>query len=397
MLTGKFPAEKSPRKNGAERHNLTTACSATSCSATARAPSSPPTPITRTDRSPACGRSAKWCRSISETTRTVGLVFAINKSDLAMDNRQPQRHRGQCRIDRRGSRPSGQWQAHLRPRHHQLPLYRSDRAPHPRPRLGRGLRSRGAAARSSPGQLSQDEAIDACIAIDETLNRHFAVVGTTGVGKSTAVALLLRKAIKSRPDLRILILDPHNEFAGGGFRKQPFASFQLRWICRSGCSSWRNSRRCCFAAVKRTGRGRPAARSHSSTPSRSIAIQVGRPTFAAAATAARSPPTRRCRIAWPILLKQIDERMGQLETKNDRPAYRSLRGRIEAGDRRSALSLHVQFAADRGHDPRNTGQDLSGSRIKAGRSPAWRWPACPPRSSIPFARCWRAWRSTWRC
>ena len=33
----------------------------------------------------------------------------------------------------------------------------------------------------------------------------FAIVGTTGVGKSTAVSLLLRKAIAARPDLRVLI------------------------------------------------------------------------------------------------------------------------------------------------------------------------------------------------
>ncbi|HEU5095552.1 MAG TPA: DUF87 domain-containing protein, partial [Reyranella sp.] len=45
------------------------------------------------------------------------------------------------------------------------------------------------------GQLSQDEAVDACIAVDDTLSRHFAVVGTTGVGKSTGVSLLLRKTI----------------------------------------------------------------------------------------------------------------------------------------------------------------------------------------------------------
>ena len=63
------------------------------------------------------------------------------------------------------------------------------------------------------GQLSQDETIEARIAIDDTLARHFAIVGTTGVGKSTAVSLLMRKAIEARPDLRVLILDPHNEFA----------------------------------------------------------------------------------------------------------------------------------------------------------------------------------------
>src|SRR5690606_34402993 len=63
------------------------------------------------------------------------------------------------------------------------------------------------------GNLSQDAGISARIAIDDTLNRHFAVVGTTGVGKSTAVSLLVRKAIEARPDLRVLILDPHNEFS----------------------------------------------------------------------------------------------------------------------------------------------------------------------------------------
>jgi DNA helicase HerA-like ATPase len=45
------------------------------------------------------------------------------------------------------------------------------------------------------------------------LSRHFALVGTTGVGKSSAVALLLRKAVSAKPQLRVLILDPHNEYA----------------------------------------------------------------------------------------------------------------------------------------------------------------------------------------
>ena len=61
------------------------------------------------------------------------------------------------------------------------------------------------------------------------------------------------------------------------------------------------------------------------------------------------------------LIKQIDERMGQLESKNDRPAYSSLKDAHRGGDRRSALPLHVQLAADRGHDPRDDRQDLPGS------------------------------------
>lgn len=63
------------------------------------------------------------------------------------------------------------------------------------------------------GKLSQDEEIDATIHIPSMLSKHFAVVGSTGVGKSTAVSLLLHKAIENDPKLRVLILDPHNEFA----------------------------------------------------------------------------------------------------------------------------------------------------------------------------------------
>lgn len=64
------------------------------------------------------------------------------------------------------------------------------------------------------GTLTQDASIPATISIDDMLSRHFALLGTTGVGKSSAVALLLRRAIAARPRLRVLILDPHNEYAG---------------------------------------------------------------------------------------------------------------------------------------------------------------------------------------
>jgi hypothetical protein len=64
------------------------------------------------------------------------------------------------------------------------------------------------------GTLTQDSSIPATISIDDMLARHFALLGTTGVGKSSAVALLLRRAIAARSRLRVLILDPHNEYAG---------------------------------------------------------------------------------------------------------------------------------------------------------------------------------------
>lgn len=63
------------------------------------------------------------------------------------------------------------------------------------------------------GRVSQDETIPAVVSIEDMLSKHFAVVGTTGVGKSSAVSLLLHKAIEVKPELRVLVLDPHNEYA----------------------------------------------------------------------------------------------------------------------------------------------------------------------------------------
>lgn len=63
------------------------------------------------------------------------------------------------------------------------------------------------------GALTQDASVPASVDIDRLLSRHFAVLGTTGVGKSSAVALMLRKAVAAKPNLRVLILDPHNEYA----------------------------------------------------------------------------------------------------------------------------------------------------------------------------------------
>lgn len=63
------------------------------------------------------------------------------------------------------------------------------------------------------GCLQQDETIAASIGIRDMLTKHFAVLGTTGVGKSSAVALILQQILAKQPDLRIFLLDVHNEYA----------------------------------------------------------------------------------------------------------------------------------------------------------------------------------------
>ncbi len=62
------------------------------------------------------------------------------------------------------------------------------------------------------GHLQQDETIGAYINVDEMLSKHFAILGTTGVGKSTGVALILREILQTRPNLRLFLLDGHNEY-----------------------------------------------------------------------------------------------------------------------------------------------------------------------------------------
>jgi uncharacterized protein len=62
------------------------------------------------------------------------------------------------------------------------------------------------------GTLSQNDDIPASVSVDDMLRRHFAVLGTTGVGKSTSVSLLVRRLVEAEDRLRVIMLDPHNEF-----------------------------------------------------------------------------------------------------------------------------------------------------------------------------------------
>jgi DNA helicase HerA-like ATPase len=62
------------------------------------------------------------------------------------------------------------------------------------------------------GHLQQNQNVRVHADIESLVNRHFAIVGTTGVGKSSAVAIILRKILEVRPNLRMFLVDPHNEY-----------------------------------------------------------------------------------------------------------------------------------------------------------------------------------------
>ena len=179
------------------------------------------------------------------------------------------------------------------------------------------------------GTLSQDDAITAAVSIDDTLSRHFAVVGTTGVGKSTAVSLLLRKAIEARPDLHVLILDPHNEFAttfpdqsiriDPGTLDLPFWLFRLEEFVevlyrgREPDTQELDLLRNLIPQAKQLFRGGGQQ------------VQLKRNTEANVLTADTPVPYRMT-----DLIHLISDRMGLLDSKSDRPAYRALRNRLES-------------------------------------------------------------------
>ncbi len=62
------------------------------------------------------------------------------------------------------------------------------------------------------GDLQQNSDIGVHIDIDNLVSRHFAILGATGVGKSSGVAIVLQKILDTRPNLRIFLVDPHNEY-----------------------------------------------------------------------------------------------------------------------------------------------------------------------------------------
>jgi len=63
------------------------------------------------------------------------------------------------------------------------------------------------------GTIHQDDSVTAYLLVDDLLGKHFSIVGTTGSGKSCAVATILRAVIGKMPNSHVLMIDPHNEYS----------------------------------------------------------------------------------------------------------------------------------------------------------------------------------------
>lgn len=179
------------------------------------------------------------------------------------------------------------------------------------------------------GTLSQDESVLATISVQEMISKHFALLGSTGSGKSSATSLVLHKIQEQMPELRILILDPHNEYSRG-FRDQsmtigidsfelPHWLFQLDEFCEvlfRGTPAAPEERDALRDLI-------PVAKSLYGHHQSGISIRK---------TAFMSNVTADSPIPYRIsdLLSVIEEQIGQLDSMINRSVLKSLKGRIES-------------------------------------------------------------------
>ena len=178
------------------------------------------------------------------------------------------------------------------------------------------------------GHLSQDESIPAFVDVPDMLAKHFAVLGSTGCGKSASVSLLLHCCQELVPDLRTIILDPHNEYSKAfpnantieqSQLDMPFWMFQLEEY------------------VEVLFRGKPIVHEEVDAlrefiPDAKARFRDGedrvklRPASSASAlTADTSAPYRMA-----DLVALIEDEMGLLESRYDKSILKSLKARITA-------------------------------------------------------------------
>jgi hypothetical protein len=63
------------------------------------------------------------------------------------------------------------------------------------------------------GTVYPTDDIRGALYIDPMLSKHFAVLGSTGTGKSTSVALILHRISELSPEGHIVMIDPHGEYS----------------------------------------------------------------------------------------------------------------------------------------------------------------------------------------
>jgi DNA helicase HerA-like ATPase len=190
------------------------------------------------------------------------------------------------------------------------------------------------------GCIRQDSSIPAMVRVDDLLGKHFAVLGTTGTGKSCTTALILRAILEQNPQAHIVLLDPHNEYATAfpewGEVISP-RNMQLPfWLLT-------------FEELLEVVIGDPSERKHEIEILQEL-IPIAKSRYSTGRSKDsqgvrnRAIDASRFTVDTPVpyrlsdLTSLFDERMGKLENKRDVAPYRNLKTRIEM------LSLDPRYA-----------------------------------------------------
>jgi uncharacterized protein len=190
------------------------------------------------------------------------------------------------------------------------------------------------------GTIRQDPSISAMVRVDDLLGKHFAVLGTTGTGKSCTTALILRSILEKNPAAHIVLLDPHNEYSTAFPEWAEVISprnMQLPyWLLT-------------FEELVEVVIGDTSERKQEVEMMQEL-IPIAKSRYNAgrgkesSLTRSRPLDSSRFTVDTPVpyrvsdLTSLIDERMGKLENKRDIAPYRNLRQRFEA------LSLDPRYA-----------------------------------------------------
>ena len=186
--------------------------------------------------------------------------------------------------------------------------------------------------RVAVGHLQQNRNVPVHVDIESLVSRHFAIVGTTGVGKSSGVAIILRKILEVRPNLRVFLVDPHNEYGRSfgdkaqvltpGNLRLPFWLFNFEEIV----DAFFGGRPGVDEEVQILSEAIPLAKAaylqYRSNADRLVAKR--RDTRDAGFTADTPVPYRI-----EDLISLLDEQMGKLENRQSRMIYHKLISRIQ--------------------------------------------------------------------
>jgi len=183
------------------------------------------------------------------------------------------------------------------------------------------------------GSLQQNPNVHVHIDIDLLVSRHFAIVGTTGVGKSSGVAIILQKILDTRPNLRIFLVDPHNEYSRCfGDKAQVLTPRNMRlpfWLFNFE------------EIIDAFFGGRPGITEEveilaEAIPQAKAAYLQYRATSDRMATKRRDPRDSGFTADTPVpyriedLITLLDEQMGKLENRSSRMVFHKLISRIQS-------------------------------------------------------------------